>query len=116
MLQEGKSLTLQVFGEMQKFTVKAVECEECQHNEADDEQAQMEDPTAESATSAKREGIKVVTESTEIIFAEDESEQNAKDGVINPPASLDSFMDVEFAGFEEQLNTLEEVIQIKLVE
>ena len=115
MLQEGKSLTLQVFGEMQKFTVKAVECEECEHNEADNEQAQMEDPTAESATGTKREGIKVVTESTEIIFAEDESEQNAKDGVINP-TSLDSFMDVEFAGFEEQLNTLEEVIQIKLVE
>ena len=62
-MQVGKSLTISVFGEMQKFTVATVKLAEQEGELPDEETKAMDDATADSTVDIVV-GIPVVTEQT----------------------------------------------------
>ena len=62
-MQVGKSLTISVFGEMQKFTVATVKLAEQEGEVPDEETKAMDDATADSTVDTVV-GIPVVTEQT----------------------------------------------------
>ena len=72
-LQEGKSLTLNVFGEMQKFDVKEVAYVNSSKNtaitEQEEEESKGEEPTADSTSDVPRQVVvPVVTDQTLVVF------------------------------------------------